>query len=254
MERKRQDRAGKERASQGALSAQYLQEFSRGERLLAVGQTSEAVKVFNTILTSLAAAPRFEWAAVLGRLAYCAHLQGKPDLVIARLQDATGVAAQLRPSGDVGELQCMLYIQLGNALCSAGRLIEGKGAYDAALAIAQRLNDLRSQGIVEGQLGAVAWAQGTFEEALTRHRTALALFQRIREPALEALSRHQLGQILHQRREWDEAERHYSDAARLREAATDLAGAAQLWDQLALLCQQAGWLERAEAWRRKTID
>jgi SagB-type dehydrogenase family enzyme len=136
---------------------------------------------------------------------------------------------------------------------TTGQYSEAKRAFEAALAVAEGLNDLRAQGIVQGQLGALALVEGRPEEARAHHRTALALFQQIREPALEALSWHQLGQIFHQQREWDEAERHYHEAARLRDLAGDQAGAAQIWNQLALLCQQAGRLEAAEAWHRKAI-
>jgi len=83
---------------------------------------------------------------------------------------------------------------------------------------------------------------------------ALALFQQIREPALEAVTRYQLGRVFHEQCKWDEAERHYKEAAVLREAAGDWSVAAQLWSQLARLCQDAGQPESAETWYRKATE
>ena len=56
---------------------------------------------------------------------------------------------------------------------------------------------------------------------------------------MEAAAWHQLGVVFHEQQQWQEAERHYLEAARIREQHGDLIAAQQSWDQLALLNQSA---------------
>ena len=65
------------------------------------------------------------------------------------------------------------------------------------------------------------------------------LLRQIHEPAVEAAAWHQLGVVFHEQQQWQEAERHYLEAARIREQHGDLIAAQQSWDQLALLNQSA---------------
>jgi SagB-type dehydrogenase family enzyme len=249
-----EERAQKSNAGEETSNAWYLRECSRGEQLLLAGQTSQAAEVFEAILAMLGDAARYERAAVLGRLSHCVHQDGRPDLASKHLQEALDITAQIAPSNAVKELREALHAKLGDVLRVTGQYAEAREAYEAALAVAQCLHDLRGQALTQGQLGDWALRERQLEEALMRYRAALALFQQIGEPALEAVIWHQLGRVFHEQRQWDEAERHYKEAARLREAAGDWGGAAQVWSQLALLYQEAGQPAVAETWYRKTID
>ncbi len=100
----------------------------------------------------------------------------------------------------------------------------------------------------------LAMTEGNLAEAADRHRTSLALFQQLREPASEAVVWHQLGMVFEKARQWDEAERHYRESARIKEDQGNLAGAAQTWNNLAVLGMMAGKPDAAELWYRKAIE
>ncbi|HSB61101.1 MAG TPA: tetratricopeptide repeat protein, partial [Vicinamibacteria bacterium] len=227
---------------------------TRGEELLGAGRVGEAREVFEAVLARLGEAPSYRRAVVLGRLGRCSHAGGRPDLAVAQLGDALGVAARLAPSDGVKGLRGVLQAELGDALRALGRHGDARRAYESALEIAEAARDLRGQGVDLGQLGALALAEGRLEEARARYQAALRLFQQLREPALEAVAWHQLGRVAHAKGEWDDAERQYREAARIREASGSLAGAVHAWSQLALLSQDAGRPETAEGWYRKAID
>ena len=142
--------------------------------------------------------------------------------------------------------------ELGDALRASGQHGDAKKAYEAALKIAEQLNDLRGQGVDLARLGALALTEGNLEEALTRHLAAQRLFQRLHEPDDEAAACHQLGRVYQEQRQSDEAERHYQEAARISEDRGRLAEAAQTWNELAVLEQETGKLETAEGRYRKS--
>ena len=209
--------------------------------------------MFQTLLGRLGDAPSYEKAAILERLGLCLHLAGRPDLAATHLRQAMGMTDKLDPGDGVKALRGILHSELGDVLRAAGELGDAKRAYEAALGIAEELNDARARSVDLMHLGGLALVRGDLEEARTRYQAALELLRQLHEPALEALARHQLGRVLHEMRRWNEAEAHYREAARIREERGNLAGAAQDWAQLAALRLEAGDGEAAEAWYRKAI-
>ena len=224
----------------GASQEWYVAEGQRGEQLLDQGQVGQATEVFESILTRLGDTPSYAKAVVLGRLGRCFHLSDRPDLAVQHLRDAMDVIGRLAPSAGVKSLRGTLRSELGDALRAGGQYGDARKAYEAALKIAEELKDLRGQGVDLGKLGALALAEGNLEEALQRQQTVLRLFQQLNEPDMEAAAWHQLGRVYHEQRQWDEAERHYREAARISEERGRLAAAAQTWNQLAVLAQEAG--------------
>ena len=218
----------------------YVAEGKRGQQLLDHGQVGQATEVFEAILARLGDAPSYSRAVILGRLGRCSHMSGRPDLSVRHLRDALDVIGRLAPSDGVKGLRGTLRSELGDALRAGGQYGEAKKAYEAALKIAEELNDLRGQGVELGRLGALALTEGKLEEALARQQPARRLFQQLHEPDMEAAAWHQLGRVYHERRQWDEAERHYREAARISEERGRLAAASQTWNQLAVLAQEAG--------------
>ena len=164
------------------------------------------------------------------------------------------VIGRLAPSDGLKSLRGTLRSDLGDALRAGGHYADARKAYEAALKIAEELNDLRGQGVDLGRLGALALAEGNLEEARTRQQAALRLLQQLHEPEMEAAAWHQLGRIHHQQRQWDEAERHYREAARISEERGHLAAAAQTWNQLVVLAHDAGKPERGGLEERRQAD
>jgi len=149
------------------------------------------------------------------------------------------VIAELAPTEGLRALRGTLHSELGEVFRAMGQYDRARQSFCAALRIAEELQDLRAQGVELSQLGTLALAEGNKEEALDRCRAALALLRQIHEPAVEAAAWHQLGVVFHAQQQWQEAERHYLEAARIREQHGDLIAAQQSWDQLALLNQSA---------------
>lgn len=195
----------------------------------------------------------YERCATLNCLGQCFRSQGEPDLAEKSYREALAIAVNLEPSGTVKNQQGALQTELGNVLTDVGRYVEARAAYDASLADAKRLGDLRAEGVVNAQLGALALAQRGYPTAIRRYGAALSLFQRLKEPAGEAIYRHQLGIALEEAGQREEAEKHYRESARIAEARGDPTGAAHSWHQLALVSKSAGKLQATEAWYRKAL-
>ena len=231
-----------------------LQERAHGERLLRSGQVSQAAKVFEAILDGLGDKAGLERATLLGQIGHCLHRAAKPWPAANRFREAIATAAELEPSDSNRRLLAVLYANLGDVLKECGQYVSAKEAQEAALEIWAVLGDLRGQALAHGQLGTWALSEGRLEEALTQQLSSLAFSEKIQDPGLIAAAKQQLGFVFHQQQKWDEAMSCYEQACEVLEAAGNRTGSAQLWGQLALLCQQACRVEEAETWLRKIVD
>ncbi|MSO82941.1 MAG: SagB/ThcOx family dehydrogenase [Acidobacteria bacterium] len=225
-----------ESAEDGA-GAWYVAEGERGQQLLDHGHVEQATELFEDILARLGGAPSYGRAVMLGRLGRCFQMGGRPDVAAQHVRAAIEVVGRLAPSDGVKGLRGTLRSELGDAHRASGQYDEARKAYEAALKIAEELNDLRAQGVDLGRLGALALTEGKLEEALTRHQTARRLFQQLHEPAMEAAAWQQLGRAYHAQNRWAEAEQHYREAARISEERGHMAAAAHTWNNLADLLQ-----------------
>jgi tetratricopeptide (TPR) repeat protein len=237
--------------------AWFLAQTQRGEQLLASGRVAEAVKVFQAILARLGSAPSYERALTLVYLGRCFGRSGRPDRAVASHREAFEVIGELNQNDRVKYVKGGNHKDLADVLSDLGQYAEARKEYEAGLEIVEELGDLCNQGVILGQLGTLALLEGNPGEALTRYRAALALFQQLREPESEAVLWHQLGMVFQEARLWDEAERHYREAARLKEENGLIGGpngAATTWNQLAIVIENAGKPEAAESWYRKAIE
>ena len=233
------------RPADSGLHPWYVAEGERGQKLLDQGDIASARAVFEGILGRLGDDPSYGRAVVLSRLGRCFHLNGQPDRAMAALQDALDTTGKIAPSPGVKALRGTLRSELGDVLRAAGRPAEARSAYQAALKIAEELQDPRAQGVDRGQLSALALSEGRLDEALDHGHAALGLVRGLREPRLEAVAWHQLGRVFQEAARWDEASRHYGEAARISEECGDPIGALQSRTQLAVVEQRAGRLIEA---------
>ena len=90
--------------------------------------------------------------------------------------------------------------------------------YGHGLEIVKEVNDLRTEGVILGQLGTLALQEGDLADAVKRYHEALKLFQRLGEPASEAVIQHQLGLAFQEARQWEQAEQHYRESASFERA------------------------------------
>jgi len=234
--------------------AWYLAEGARGQQMLDHGQAAEATTVFAAMLARIGDGPSFARSVILGRLGRCCQVTGRLEFALQHAREALRVIGSLPPSDGVKGLRGTLRSDIGDALRAAGHYSDARKAYEAALKIAEELNDTRAQGVELGHLGALALTEGRLEDALTCQQAALGLFRRIDEPDMEAAAWHQLGRVFHKQGQWEEAERHYQEAGRISEERGRLASAARTFSQLAALAAEAGRSGGAETWYSKAID
>lgn len=235
-------------------TAWYLAQANRGEQLLASGQATKAAECFSAILTTLGETPSYKLAVMLGRLGRCDAAKGRPDLAEAKYRRGIAVTETLEQGDDVKRLCGNLCSELGDVLRVQGRYAEAREQYQDCLKLQKEVNNLRGQGVAEGQLGTLALTKGDLAEAKRRHQEALKLFQRLGEPEMEAVAMHQLGLAFQDDQQWEQAEQYFRKSAALKEKHGNLAGAAGTWSQLALVCVNSGRLEAAETWFRKAIN
>lgn len=232
----------------------YLAQSNRSDQLYAAGRVGEAVEILLDILESLGDRPSYERAATLGRIGRCHGSRGHSGRAAATLRKAIEVTEQLRASDGVKQLLSALRSDLADALTAQGEYAEARAQYELGVEISRELKDLRTQGIILAQLGALAILEGDLADAVRRYHEALELFRRLGEPRSEAIFQHQLGVVFQRAEQWEQAEQHYRESVRLKEQHGDLAGAARTLNQLALVSQSAGKLAAAETWYRKAIE
>src|SRR6266540_431416 len=172
------------RAEPGAPASEpwYVAEGKRGQRLLDQGEMDRAAEVFAAILARQGDAPSYGRAVVLGRLGRCFHMRGQPEPAVRHLREALDVLGRLAPSDGVKSLRGTLRSELGDALRAGGECGDARKAYEAALKIAEELQDRRAQSIELGRLGSLALALGQPEVAEGRYRKAVEVERQIGNP------------------------------------------------------------------------
>jgi SagB-type dehydrogenase family enzyme len=104
-------------------------------------------------LARIGRSPSHGMAVVLGQLGRCFHVGRRPDLAVAYVREALGITATLAPSDGVNALAGALYLDLGDALRAVGQHADARESYEAALKIADDLQDLRGQAHASQRLG-----------------------------------------------------------------------------------------------------
>ncbi len=232
----------------------YLDQANRGQLLLQRGHVDAALRVFEATLADVGEAPSYSRAVILERLGRCLLAKSQPLQAAALLQQSMDLTETLPVTDGIKSLQGVLQSGLGDAFHAAGDLGEARKAYEAALAMAESLNDVRAQGVDLDHLGTLALEEGRLNDALGHAQKALHLFQQIGEHVPEAVAWHHLGLVFEATQEWDEADRHYREAARIRATQGDLAGAAQSLSQLATANAKSGRFDNAERWYRQAVE
>jgi tetratricopeptide (TPR) repeat protein len=235
----------------------YLAQSQLGKHLMESGQLTEAIWLYQALLIRLGDTPSYDRANTLASIGRCYWDGGRSDLAAGQFRAGLAVSEKLEPSEEVKRLAAVLYTDLANVLAGIGQFIKARTEYEAGLKIKKEIGDTRGQGVTLIQLGTLAYREGNSGDALKNYQEALELFQQLREPRIEAIAWHQLGMVFQSTRQWDEAERHYREAARLKEANGLIGGqngAATTWNQLAQVCMSSGKPEAAEAWYQKAIE
>lgn len=283
-------------------ATEYRLLSQQGAMLLDAGRAREAEAVFRGLLTRMEETERairnaeasnvkcqtsedelsdYELALTLGLLGNSLKRQdraGEAEAVyrqeldiLAALESQWTTQSATRPGpemdGTIASVRgqtSLARTDLADVLRDQGRYTEARAQYEAALKIAQAINDERQQGVVLSQLGTLALEEGDFAEAERCHRDALARFHALGESRHEAIDWHQLGMVYQKaggreqkeerRAQWfQQADEAYRQAMQLWEALGDQAGAAQTANNLAALAQRIGRPADAARWYRRAL-
>ena len=116
-----------------------------------------APTIFAT-LARLGQSPSYGRVVILGQAGRCFHMGRRPDLAVACLREAISISATLAPSDGVKGVRGALYSDLGDMLRAVGEETAAREAYEAALKIAEELQDVRGQAHGSQRLGRIVQA------------------------------------------------------------------------------------------------
>jgi SagB-type dehydrogenase family enzyme len=93
----------------------------------------------------LGESPSWGRAVILGQLGRCFYMGRRPDLAVAHHREAIAITATLPSSDGVKSLRGALCLDLGDMLLAIGQDADAREAHQAALKIAEELQDLWGQ-------------------------------------------------------------------------------------------------------------
>jgi SagB-type dehydrogenase family enzyme len=106
-------------------------------------------------LARLGESPSYGRAVILGQLGRSFRMGRRPDLAVAYYREAIGITATLPPGDGVKGLRGALHSDLGDTLRAIGQDADARHAHEAALKIAEALQDRRGQAGASERLGRV---------------------------------------------------------------------------------------------------
>ena len=121
-------------------------------------------------LNGLGPSPGHGRAVLLGQLGRTFLMGRRPDVAVRYVREAVDIARTLPADAGVKGLLGALLADLGHALGAIGHGAEAHAAYEAALEVAEELQDLRGQATVSQRLGRIVqehqpWSGGQNVEA-----------------------------------------------------------------------------------------
>ncbi len=237
--------------------ADVLRLLQQGETMWQQGQAAAAEQLFRALLARFDTVPAYDnpieqdydRATTLWLLGRCLEAQGQPTAALAEHRRALALFERLSVSDDSAKrMVAVVSPDLANNLAATGEFDEAEQVYKNGLKIAHEIDDHRTVGVIQGQLGTLAMRRGDLAAAAQRYGDALATFRAIGEPQMEAVAWHQLGRVHEEAKVWPRAEECYREAVRIREHIRDWPELAKSYNQLALVAQGAGRLAEAERW------
>jgi tetratricopeptide (TPR) repeat protein len=234
----------------------YVMYSSQGEQLYDAGQYNDAAAIFAEILQKLDTEPSFDRVQTLLRLGRCLESQSQLPEAVDCLSEALSLSGQLGQCDVFKRQRGGIYADLGDVLRTLGKYSQSQEAYEESLAISREIGDRRGSAIVEAQLGTLAMVQKDLTTAAQLYKSALEIFQQLQEPNSEASVWHQLGIIYQEDQDWVAADRAYRESAKIKEKQGNITGrngAANTYNQLAILNERINNLPEAERWYQKAI-
>ncbi len=118
-------------------------------------ELQQRAPIVSATLAQIGESPSYGRAVILGQLGRCFHMGRRPDLAVACAREAISVTATLEPRDGVKGLRGALLSDLGDMLRVISHDADAGEAYEAALKIAEQLQDLRGQAHASQRLGRI---------------------------------------------------------------------------------------------------
>ena len=232
----------------------FLPQAEHAQRLLGSGDVKRALTEFEDILSRLGEEPSYGRATVLERVGRCYLMEGTPLAAAEFFQRAMEVTEAIPASPGVRALQGNIQSCLGDAFRAARQFEHARNFYEAAVVIADSLNNKRAKAVDLDHLGSLALAEGKVEEAISRSEMALRIFVELGERAPQAIARLHLGMAYQSSERLKDAEHQYIEAVRIMETCGDHPGVAGCSSHVAAVLESSGQGAAAERWRRKALQ
>jgi tetratricopeptide (TPR) repeat protein len=232
----------------------YVTQSKQGEQLYAAKHYPEAQTIFQDVLNQMDDKASYERCKALGWVGRCLKMQEQPEASADYYRQKLLELEQLAVSPQVKREMGRAQTELAEVLTETGNHQEARSAYEKALVLVKETGDIRSEAVIQGQLGTLAKSEGNYPVAEQHYQQALRGFQHLKEPKYEAIAWYQLGIVYEQAKQWQGAIQAYQKAAQLEEQQGQLTEAAKTWNRLANLSQQFGQHQQAETYYRKAIE
>ena len=245
--------------------SRHLAEAAAINRLFEAGLFAKAVEEAEKIVECGLAAGEAAFAEAAYDLAYshwnlgrALQKAGKVEASLTPLNEARRRFQTIADQGKVSatNMVSQSLTELGNSLTRLGRFDEAARAYEASIALTEKLGDLRGNAIAKDQLGVIRFHQKKFETALAMHAEAREIFERLGEPGTVAIVWIRTGMTYNKARQFEAAEEAYQRALRINAKGGNRQIEAAALGNLGLLYDAMGRLEESVCFLKQatTID
>jgi hypothetical protein len=133
----------------------------------------------------------------------------------------------------------------GDCLTAIGQLEMAIELYLQAIALSEKLNDLRQVAIAKQQLATVYFFQQNYPDALSVYQQAKDLFQQLNEPRSIAVAWHQIGVVYTRMQDYEQAEWACHESLTIKRQQGNQADIASTLNQLGNIYSDGGKLAQA---------
>jgi tetratricopeptide (TPR) repeat protein len=258
--------AVREKAEKGLKAwnnTSFASAFNQIERLLEKGSLGPAQTAAQDLLKKSLAAGEDAYPeaaynigmanALLGRIL---KMSGASEPALTYLESVRTQFDRLGRDGNKNaqRMASACLTEQGECLTVLGRLDEAAAAYEESIALAEKLDDLRSAAVGKGQLGTVRYVQKQYAEALTAYESAIQSFESLGEPSTVAIYLHQMGMVHEDSNNYPAAETAYRKSLGIWVQQNIKDHEASSLGQLGNLFKKMGQLEDAVTFYRQAAD
>lgn len=232
----------------------YLAKSKAAEHLESTGSLSEAIEIFDSILTYFRHAPSYELFVTLGKKGRCLLRLGRTDLAKTTLEEALVISEAIEHTHSVKRELTIWQTNLADVLDLTGNYEDAQKLYEESLKLAYEIEDFRQAAVIISQLGYLNLGMGRFSESENYYDSALAIFQNIGDEKNQAICWHQKGLVAQTTDQLDLAETYYRKSANISQKIGNPRIAASTWGEIGRMYAASANAAASELWFRKAMQ